>query len=471
MCPQAQASEIASLFNPHDIRGIWGQTLNDHTARQIIRAAVQVLKGKEDAIILGRDGRLSSPQIHAIAVEEITGAGLGLVDVGETATEVVYYSAGFFHLPGIMITASHNGPEWNGFKFCGPLAAPIGKPTGLWAIRDLAMAGTAPEPDHSQSGPQSDESAMAATYARAINQLVPLPEACADLKIVIDAANGMANVVAPKAFEDLNIIWLADRIDGRFPDHEPNPLKSKNLANLIAKVRAEQADLGLAFDGDADRLILVDEQGQPVPPALAQAHIARLAIAQFAKADSQPVVLYSEVSSQIVPMVIEAAGARPVQTPVGHSAIKTLMAEHQGIAAVEHSGHYYFDATFRADSALLAAALVLADLGRHQEACGLSHRLADLPRWLMAEEENWTIADKDHAFATVHNEIQLDPEPLIGGGVAYVADGWRATLRPSNTEPLLRFNVEANAQPLLTTWQEAFRAALTVAGAQPEGQK
>lgn len=469
MSPQAPDSEIEGLFNPHDIRGVWGEGLNEHAARQIIRAAVNVLRGNEDAIVLGRDGRLSSPDIHAIAVEEITGAGLGLVDVGETATEVVYYASGFFRLPGIMITASHNGPIWNGFKCCGPLAAPVGKETGLWEIRRLAAEGSLPAPDPANAGPISDESAMAETYANAINQLVPLPEACADLTIVVDAANGMANVVAPKAFDGLNIIWLADRIDGRFPDHEPNPLKSKNLAKLIDTVKAEHADIGLAFDGDADRLILVNEHGDPVPPALAQAHIARLAIQRFAKADTQPTVLYSEVSSQIVPMVIESAGAKAFQTPVGHSAIKTLMAQHEAIAAVEHSGHYYFDATYRADSALMAAALVLADLGTHPGHHGLSQRLADLPVWMVAEEENWTIADKAHAFATVRKEIQLEPEPLLGGGVAYVADGWRATLRPSNTEPLLRFNIEANAQALLDTWQAAFRAALMNAGAQHEG--
>lgn len=469
MSSQALDTEIEGLFNPHDIRGVWGEGLNERTVRQIIRAAVHILKGEEDAIILGRDARLSSQEIHAIAVEEITGAGLGLVDVGETATEVVYYSAGYFRLPGIMITASHNGHSWNGFKFCGPLAAPVGKDNGLWEIRRLAAENSLAEPDLSSAGPRSDESAMADTYAKAINQLVPLPEACTDLTIVVDAANGMANVVAPKAFDGLNIIWLADRIDGHFPDHEPNPLKSKNLAKLIETVKEMQADLGLAFDGDADRLILVNEHGEPVPPALAQAHIARLAINRFAKADVQPTVLYSEVSSQIVPMVIESAGAKAFQTPVGHSAIKKLMAEHGAIAAVEHSGHYYFDATYRADSALLAAALVLADLGNHPNQHGLSQRLADLPVWVMAEEENWTITDENHVFAMVREEIQLEPESLLGGGVAYVADGWRATLRTSNTEPLLRFNIEANAQTLLDTWQGAFRAALINAGAQLEG--
>ena len=463
-------TEIEAIFNPHDIRGIWGEGLNEQSVRRIVRAAVRVLKGQEDAIILGRDGRLSSPQIHAIALEEITGAGLGVVDVGETATEVVYYTSGFFGLPGIMITASHNGPQWNGFKFCGPLAAPIGKETGLWEIRRLAAANTLPDPDPTTAGPVSDESAMVHTYAQAITKLVPLPEACRDLKIVVDAANGMANVVAPLVFDGLNVTWLADRIDGRFPEHEPNPLKSKNITNLIAAVQREEADLGLAFDGDADRLILVTDTGTPVPPALAQAHIARLAIARFAQPNgTQPTVLYSEVSSQIVPMVIESSGAIARQTPVGHSAIKTLMADLEAIAAVEHSGHYYFDATFRADSALLAAALVLADLGHHHGTQTCTQRLDDLPKWVMAEEENWVITDIDHAFATVRKEIQLDPTALLGGGVAYAQEGWRATLRSSNTEPLLRFNIEAQTPDVLATYQSLFRQALTAAGAQHEG--
>lgn len=469
MAELATDNDLASLFNPHDIRGVWEEGLTPERARQILRAAVAQLRGDEDSIVLGRDGRLSSPDIHRIAVEEITGAGLGLIDVGETATEVVYFASGFYRLPGIMITASHNGPAWNGFKFCGPLAAPIGKATGLWAIRDQAQTLDPNIPPGAPEGPIANSPELANTYVGKVRALVPFPEQAEALTIVVDGANGMANVVAPMLLDGLNVIWLANQIDGRFPAHEPNPLKSKNLEDLCFTVKREQADLGLAFDGDADRLILVNEHGEPVPPALAQAHIARLAIEHFAKAGTQPTVLYSEVSSQIVPMVIEAAGAKALQTPVGHSAIKTLMAQHEAIAAVEHSGHYYFDATYRADSALLAAALVLADLGSHPDQHRLSERLADLPVWVMAEEENWTIADKNHAFATVRKEIQLEPEPLLGGGVAYVADGWRATLRPSNTEPLLRFNIEANAQALLDTWQEAFRAALITAGAQLEG--
>lgn len=470
------AQQIEALFNPHDIRGVWGQGLTEQTVRAIVRAAVQVLPGEEDAIVLGRDGRLSSPDIHAIAVEEITRAGLGLVDVGETSTEVVYHTSGFFRLPGIMITASHNPSLWNGFKFCGPLAGPIGKETGLWAIRELAAANNLPEPKN-EPGPISQESEMSTHYAKTVRAISPFSREASELTIVIDAANGMANVVAPTLFDGLNVIWLANKIDGRFPDHEPNPLKSKNLANLIDTMQAEQADLGMAFDGDADRLILVTESGQPVPPALAQAHIARLMINRFSQPGHTPVVLYSEVSSQIVPMVIEAAGGKAIQTPVGHSAIKSLMAQHEAIGAVEHSGHYYFGATYRADSAMLAAAMVIEDLAqahRHKTTDGtpvtFSQRLADLPKWVMAEEENWIIEDISHAYATVHKEIQHEAQALLGGGVAYQDPHWRATLRPSNTEPLLRFNIEADHQALLDELQARFQTALTTAGAHPEGQ-
>ncbi|WP_336248749.1 phosphomannomutase/phosphoglucomutase [Stomatohabitans albus] len=469
MSANATDGQLEALFNPHDIRGVWGETLDEYAVRQIVRAAVRVLRGDEDAIVLGRDGRLSSPAIHAIAVEEITRAGLGVVDVGETATEVVYFGSGMFRLPGIMITASHNSAPWNGFKFCRPLARPVGKDSGLWDIRAFAADPNLPAPDAQEPGPVSDQSALSETYANHIRRLIPLKPNDDQLTIVIDAANGMANVVAPIAFQDLNVIWLADRIDGRFPDHEPNPLKSANLANLIETVRREQADLGLAFDGDADRLILVTETGEAVPPALAQSHIARLAISRFTHDNQPPVVLYSEVSSQTVPLLIESSGATAVQTPVGHSAIKALMATHHAIAAVEHSGHYYFNATFNADSALLAAALVINDLIAKRGTCTVRERLADLPRWYMAEEENWTTASPDTVYAQVRTELQFEPSPLLGGGVAYQTSNWRATLRPSNTEPLLRFNVEADAEHLLKDIQARFQLALHAAGAQPEG--
>lgn len=470
MAELATDTALASLFNPHDIRGVWEEGLTPERARQILRAAVAQLRGDEDSIVLGRDGRLSSPDIHRIAVEEITGAGLGLIDVGETATEVVYFASGFYRLPGIMITASHNGPEWNGFKFCGPLAAPIGKATGLWAIRDQAQTLDPNIPPGAPEGPIANSPELANTYVGKVQALVPFSEQAEALTIVVDGANGMANVVAPMLLDELNVIWLANQIDGRFPAHEPNPLKSKNLEDLCFTVKREQADLGLAFDGDADRLILVDNNGNPVPPALAQAYIAQLAIARFGNQNgTQPTVLYSEVSSQIVPMVIEAAGANAVQTPVGHSAIKTLMAEHGAIAAVEHSGHYYFDATFRADSALMAAALVIADAAVHHGQSTLGERLAALPQWVMAEEENWVLDQPDQAYARISKEIQLDPVALLGGGYAFQTDHWRATLRPSNTEPLLRFNIEANDISVLDDYQGRIRRALIAVGAQQEG--
>lgn len=498
-----ETTSLAGLFNRHDIRGRWGEDLTLDRAGLILDASAEVIMGEEDTIVLGRDGRHSSPELHRLAVSVFSGRGINVIDLGACATEVVYFASGFFHLPGIMITASHNGAAWNGFKFCGPKAAPIGQDTGLWAIKTLACRAataeghtgegqpigeeSAPPVATREAGIVSDGSEVAHTYAQAIRRIGRQMLTDNDLHIVVDGANGMANRIAPLVLEGLSVSWLAQEVDGSFPAHEPNPLKTKNIQALCEEVLAQDADLGLAYDGDGDRLVLVDESGQPLTPALAQSHLARIVLGhaqEEAKADAEvyalvgrdqptspdPVILYSEVSSQAVCDTIRTYGGRPVATPVGHSAIKAMMASEDALAAVEHSGHYYFKAMYGADSAMMATILVLNDLA-HAKAAGqtFSQRLADLPVWAMAEEENWHHPDIDQLIPRITKDFQEEPTALMGGGLALTGEDWRITLRQSNTEPLIRLNVEAKRPERLSVIQEHIHRALQEAGALGEG--
>jgi len=380
--------------------------------------------------------RDSSPTLAAAFAEGVTGQGLDVVSIGLASTDLLYYASGTLDLPGAMFTASHNPARYNGIKMCRAGATPIGQDTGLAAIRAAVEAGVPAGP----GGGRVTERDLLADYADYLRSLVDL-SGIRPLKVVVDAGNGMGGYTVPAVLGDLGSIDLVPlyfELDGSFPNHEANPLDPANLVDLQKRVVVEGADLGLAFDGDADRCFAVDERGEPVSPS---AITALVAVRELAKAPGSAVI-HNLITSRAVPEIIEEHGGRPVRTRVGHSFIKQTMAETDAVFGGEHSAHYYFREFWRADSGMLAALHLLAALGTQD--APLSTLMADYDRYAASGEINSTVADQAAATAQVRAAFADRAEfDELDGLTARLRDGSWFNLRASNTEPLLRLNVEA----------------------------
>ncbi|WP_433856571.1 phosphomannomutase/phosphoglucomutase [Streptomyces kronopolitis] len=432
-------ADLSQIVKAYDVRGVVPDQWDESLA-ELFGAAFAEITGA-DAIVIGHDMRPSSPGLSGAFARGAAARGTGVTLIGLCSTDELYFASGALGLPGAMFTASHNPARYNGIKMCRAGAAPVGQDTGLAEIRALV------ERWADQGAPQPAATTGTVTrrdvlgeYAAHLRGLVDL-SGIRPLKVVVDAGNGMGGHTVPTVFEGLplELDALYFELDGSFPHHEANPLDPKNIVDLQARVRETGADLGLAFDGDADRCFVVDEHGDPVPPSAITALVAARELAKHPGGT----VIHNLITSWSVPEVVRENGGQPVRTRVGHSFIKEEMAKSGAIFGGEHSAHYYFRDFWNADTGMLAAMHVLAALGGQQGP--LSALVAQYDRYAASGEINSTVDDQAGRLAALkaaHRDregVTLDELD----GLTVTADDWWFNVRASNTEPLLRLNVEA----------------------------
>ena len=433
--------DLGQIFKAYDIRGVVPKTFDADVARAVGAGFARV--AGEPAVVVAHDMRPSSPELAAAFSEGVTGQGVDVISAGLGSTDLLYFASGYLGMPGAMFTASHNPAQYNGIKLCRSGAAPMSSDTGLREVRRLAEQGVS---EHEGPRGSVTERDLLADYAAYLRSLVDL-SGSRPLTVVVDAGNGMGGYTVPAVLGDrlldalpLRIEPLYFELDGTFPNHPANPLDPANLVDLQAKVREVGADIGLAFDGDADRCFVVDERGEPVPPS---AITALVAVQELAK-EPGATIIHNLIASAAVPEIVREHGGVPVRTRVGHSFIKATMAETGAIFGGEHSAHYYFRDFWRADTGMLAAMHVLAVLGADSRP--LSEITAEYSRYAASGEINSEVRSQEERMAAVaaaySGREDARTDHLDGLTVSF-ADGSWFNLRASNTEPLLRLNVEA----------------------------
>ena len=423
---------FSSIFKAYDVRGRTDNgELSPQAAHAIGAAFARFVASPQ--IALGRDCRLSSPELADAFVDGATGQGVDVIDLGEVATDTVYYYSGVRQVPGAMITASHNPGNYNGIKLCRAGAAPIGQESGLAEIRQMAEEGLAEVTD---PGGVSQFDPIPGYVDHMLS--IADPGAMGPLRVGVDGGNGMAGVVLETVFERIapSLRGLYLEPDGTFPNHPADPIDPANLVDLVDLVVSDGLDLGVAFDGDADRAFFVDDKGIPVPGSTTTALVARWFLARNEGAS----IVHNLITSRAVPETVEAHGGHPIRTRVGHSFIKQVMAETGAVFGGEHSGHYYFADNFRADSGMLAMLLLLQIIS--EDGRPLSEIRTEVEPYSASGEINMVVADQPGAIAAVESHYgDADLDHLDGLTVSW-EDRW-FNLRASNTEPLLRLNVEA----------------------------
>jgi phosphomannomutase len=427
---------LRAIFKAYDVRGVVPDQLDEELARRTGAAFVKVTGA--ETVVIGHDMRPSSPGLAQAFAEGATRAGADVVLIGLASTDQLYFASGHLGHAGAMFTASHNPAQYNGIKMCRPQAQPIGMDTGLADIRDLVASGE--EITGERTGSITEQDVLSA-YADHLLSLAPVEGR--RLKVVADAGNGMAGLTMPVVAEKLgtetiDLVEMYFELDGSFPNHEANPIEPENLRDLKARVLEEGADVGLAFDGDADRCFVVDERGAAVPPSTLTALIASRELAK----EPGATIIHNLITSRAVPELVEELGGHPVRSRVGHSYIKATMAETDAIFGGEHSGHFYFRDFWRADSGMLAALHVLAALAESDRS--LSELLADYERYAPSGEINTEVADQELRMRAIEaaydGYADVSVDHLDGLTVAH--PDWWFNVRPSNTEPLLRLNAE-----------------------------
>jgi phosphomannomutase len=436
--------DLSTIVKAYDIRGVVPDELDDEVARAV-GAAFVGLTGAE-RIVTAHDMRESSGPLSRAFAEGATSQGADVVEAGLGSTDMLYFASGSLGLPGAMFTASHNPARYNGIKLCRAGASPVGQDSGLREIRERAEQGV-PAGDAPKGGVQRRD--VLRDYAAYLRGLVDL-SGIRPLTVVVDAGNGMGGYTVPAVLGDaqlpalpLTVVPMYFELDGSFPNHEANPLDPANLVDLQEKVREVGADIGIAFDGDADRCFVVDEHGDPVAPSAITALVATRVLAK----EPAATIIHNLITSKAVPEIVREYGGVPVRTRVGHSFIKEEMARTGAVFGGEHSAHYYFRQFWRADTGMLAAMHVLAALGGQDRP--LSELTRAFTRYSASGEVNSTVPDQAGKLAEVEGEyagrdgISIDH---VDGLTVHLPDGSWFNLRPSNTEPLLRLNVEAPDQ-------------------------
>ncbi len=440
--------DLSALIKAYDIRGVVPEQWGSDLAREVGVAFVEVLgiraaDGGAGTVVVGHDMRPTGPDLVAAFIDGVTSAGVDVINIGLCSTDGLYFASGTLNIPGAMFTASHNPAEYNGIKLCRAGAAPVGQDSGLAAIRQLLESESLPKHD----GPigTSTYKDMLADYATFLRTLVPL-DGIRPLKVVIDTGNGMGGFTVPAVLGDdvlpalpLDIDALYFELDGTFPNHEANPIDPENLRDLQKQVLEIGADIGLAFDGDADRCFVVDNNGDIVDPSTLTAIIATRELAKVPGAT----IIHNLITSRAVPEIIVEQGGTPVRTRVGHSFIKATMAETGAIFGGEHSGHFYLREFWNADSGMLAAMHALAALGETPVGTKLSDVLAPYVRYVASGEINTTVADAVAVTARIRDHFASQDVSLDElDGLTVSTPEWWFNVRPSNTEPLLRLNSE-----------------------------
>ena len=430
--------DLSAIVKAYDVRGIVPDQLDADIARAV-GAAFARFTGA-DRVVVARDMRESGTDLVAAFAEGVTSQGADVVDAGLGSTDLLYYAAGTMDIPGAMFTASHNPAEYNGIKLCLAGAKPVGQESGLREVRADA------ERFLDEGLPASDRPAGSVTtqdvlsdYAAYLKGLVPGLDGVRPLTVVVDAGNGMAGHTVPTVFEGLPLETTAMyfELDGSFPNHEANPIEPENVRDLQAKVREVGADLGLAFDGDADRCFVIDEKGDVVSPSTLTALIAERELAR----EPGSTIIHNLITSRSVPEVVRENGGTPVRTRVGHSFIKAEMARTGAVFGGEHSGHFYFRDFFNADSGMLAALHAIAALGGQDGP--LSELLTSYSRYAASGEINSRVDDQAARVAAIKERYADAEQDELDGLTVDLGDGAWFNVRASNTEPLLRLNVEA----------------------------
>ncbi|WLQ42746.1 phosphomannomutase/phosphoglucomutase [Streptomyces laculatispora] len=454
-------ADLSQLVKAYDVRGVVPDQWDEALAEQFGAAFVEVTAA--EAIVIGHDMRPTSPALSGAFARGAASRGADVTMIGLCSTDQLYYASGSLDLPGAMFTASHNPAQYNGIKMCRAGAAPVGQDTGLAEIRTLveqwSVTGV-PQPA-AASGTITARDTLT-DYAAYLLSLVDL-SAIRPLKVVVDAGNGMGGHTVPTVFAGLpvDLVPMYFELDGTFPNHEANPLDPRNIVDLQVRVLAEGADLGLAFDGDADRCFVVDERGEGVSPS---AITALVAARELARNGGRGTVIHNLITSHSVPEVVRENGGTPVRTRVGHSFIKAEMAAHGAIFGGEHSAHYYFRDFWNADTGMLAALHVLAALGGQEEP--LSALVAQYDRYTGSGEINSTVDDQPARTAEVRAAF-ADREGVTTDdldGLTVTAPDWWFNLRASNTEPLLRLNVEAREEETMKAVRDEALALIRTPG-------
>ena len=434
-----------SIFKAYDIRGLVDKELTpDFCFKTGVAFAIFLQQQREPAtVVIGEDMRPSSPVYADAFSAGVTSQGMDVIRIGLASTDLLYFASGKLNLPGAMFTASHNPAEYNGIKLCFSGARPIGKESGLLAIEKLVMEGVPIAPRSVGIEKKLD---LLEEYVEHLLTLVPL-EGNRPLKIVIDAGNGMAGHTAPAVFAKLNaeVFEMYFELDGTFPNHEANPIDEENLKDLKTAVKKHKADIGLAFDGDADRCFLVDERGEAVNPSTLTALIADREL----KKSPGSTIIYNLISSKAVPEIVEESGGKAVRSRVGHSYIKKLMAETGAVFGGEHSGHFYFKDFWKADSGMLAALHAIAALGEVK--APLSEILKPYSRYFSSGEINSKVKDAGESMKIIQGKYGEKVGNKVDDldGLTVTSDEWWFNVRASNTEPVLRLNVEADTPALM----------------------
>jgi phosphomannomutase len=430
--------DLDRIFKAYDVRGVVPDELDANIARRI--GAAFAGWTNLPAILLGRDSRISSPELAAAITEGATSVGVNVVDLGLASTDLVYFASGSLDLPAVMLTASHNPKNYNGLKFCMPGARPVGEDSGLREIRAIVERGDLPPATTKGTVSQRD---LLEPYTEHVLSFVDIL-AMRPMTVAVDTANGMGGLVVPAVMARLPVTLhhLYAELDGTFPNHPADPLDPENQKDLKAAVLEHHADVGLAFDGDADRVFLVDEKAEDVSGSLLTALVARAMLRQEPGAK----IVHNLICSWIVPESIRAEGGEPIRTRVGHSFIKQVMAETGAIFGGEHSGHYYFRNNYRADSGLIAAVVAMGELSSAGEP--LSDVLAPFRKYFDSGEINSRVDDPKAKVEQIAAALADGRQDRLDGLTVEYPDWW-FNVRPSNTEPLLRLNVEATMAELL----------------------
>jgi len=426
------------IFKAYDVRGVVPDELDAELAHQIGAAFAEWTS--LPTILIGRDCRLSSPELATAISDGARAFGADVIDLGLASTDLVYFASGSLDMPAVMITASHNPKEYNGIKFCLPGARPVGEESGLREVRGLV------ERDETAAGGsvgRLEHRDLLDAYVQHVLSFVDVA-ALRPMTVAVDTANGMGGLVVPAVMARLPVTLhhLYAELDGTFPNHPADPIDPENQRDLKAVVRDHQADVGLAFDGDADRVFLVDERAEDVSGSLLTALVARAMLREEPGAK----IVHNLICSRIVPETIRAEGGIPVRTRVGHSFIKQVMAETGAIFGGEHSGHYYFRRNYRADSGLIAAVVALGELSAAK--APLSEVLAPFRKYFDSGEINSRVDDQQGRIDRIASVLEDGAQDRLDGLTVGYTEWW-CNVRASNTEPLLRLNVEANTQELL----------------------
>lgn len=433
---------LSEIFKAYDIRGIYGQNFTEDVAYKIGRAFIHFLKCKD--VVVGTDMRVSSPKLSRAFMQGVADQGANAIFIGQVCTDAVYFASGFMKKPGVMFTASHNPKQYNGIKMCRPVAVPINEDTGLQAIKSIIEKNQY-DTKTKKTG-KIIKKEILKDYAKHVREFISVKN-LKKLKIAVDAGNGMAGKIIPLVYENLpiNIVPIYFKLDGTFPNHPADPSKYENLIELQKIVREKKCNFGMAFDGDADRIFFVDENGNVINSSLISALVIKNILLKRRKAK----VIHNVVVSHIVPDTIKKFGGIPVIERVGHSFIKDTMRKTKAVFACEHSAHYYYIDNYNADSGMITSLIVTEIISKENRP--LSELLDEFRKYHTIEETNVEVHDKQAKIKEIESIYsKQNPKKMSKiDGITIEFSNWWFNVRPSNTEPLLRLNLEADSEELM----------------------